>query len=53
MRKLKGNQPIQKMPAVHLVYLEEEDAGSDEDQVMTPVELKVLQKSLWYAWQGL
>ena len=32
LRKLKGNQPIPKMPSVHLVYLEEEDAGGDEDQ---------------------
>ena len=32
MRKLKGNQPSSKMPVVHLVHLEEEDASSDEDQ---------------------
>ena len=32
LRKLKGNQPILKRPAVHLVHLEEEDAGDDEDQ---------------------
>ena len=29
LRKLKGNQPIMKMPAVHL---EEEDARSDKDK---------------------
>ena len=32
LRKLKGNQPILKKPAVHLVHLEEEDTGGDEDQ---------------------
>ena len=32
LRKLKGNQPIPKMPTVHLAHLEEEDAGGDEDQ---------------------
>ena len=29
--KLKGKQPLLKKPAVHLAYLEEEDAGEDED----------------------
>ena len=32
LRKLKGNQPIPKKPAVHLAHLEEEDASDDEDQ---------------------
>ena len=32
LRKLKGNQPILKMPAVHLAHLEEEDASGNEDQ---------------------
>ena len=32
LRKLKGNQPILKKPAVHLVHLEEEDASDDEDR---------------------
>ena len=32
LRKLKGNQPIPKTPAVHLVHLEEEEAGSNEDE---------------------
>ena len=32
LRKLKGNQPLLKKPAVHLVHLEEEDASNDEDQ---------------------
>ena len=32
LRKLKDNQPLLKTPAVHLVHLEEEDAGNDEDQ---------------------
>ena len=31
LRKLKGNQPLLKKPAVHLAHLEEEDAGDDED----------------------
>ena len=55
MRKLKGNQPILKMPAVHLVHLEEEDTSGNEDQESDDpnAELKELQKSLWYAWQGL
>ena len=30
--KLKGNQPVSKMPTVCLAHLEEEDAGGDEDQ---------------------
>ena len=32
LRKLKGNQPILKKPAVHLVHLEGEDTSDDEDQ---------------------
>ena len=32
LRKLKGNQPLLKKPAVHLAHLEEEDTGNDEDQ---------------------
>ena len=32
LSNLKGNQPIPKMPMVHLVHLEEEDTGGDEDQ---------------------
>ena len=32
LRKLKGNQPIPKKPAVHLAHLEEEDASGNEDQ---------------------
>ena len=30
LRKLKGNQPIPKKPAVHLAHLEEEDASGNE-----------------------
>ena len=37
LRKLRGNQPIPQMPTLHLVHLEEEDAGGNEDQ-----------ESLWY-----
>ena len=32
LRKLKGNQPILKNPAVHLAHLEEEDTRDDEGQ---------------------
>ena len=32
LQKLKGNQPTPKVPAVHLVHLEEEDTGSNEDE---------------------
>ena len=32
LRKLKGNQPLLKKPAVCLAHLEEEDTGNDEDQ---------------------
>ena len=32
LRKLKGNQPLLKKPAVCLAHLEEEDASDDEDQ---------------------
>ena len=32
LRKLKGNQPILKKPAVHLAHLEEEDTCDDEGQ---------------------
>ena len=31
LRKLKGNQPLPKKPAVHLAHLEEEDAGDSKD----------------------
>ena len=31
LRKLKGNQPLLKKPAVCLANLEEDDAGDDED----------------------
>ena len=31
LRKLKGNQPLLKKPAVHLAHLEEEDAGDGKD----------------------
>ena len=31
MRKLKGNQPLSKKPAIHLVHLEEEDADDSKD----------------------
>ena len=31
LRKLKGNQPLLKKPAVHFAHLEEEEAGDDED----------------------
>ena len=31
LRKLKGNQPLLKKPAVHLAHLEKEDAGDSED----------------------
>ena len=32
LRKLKGNQPLLKKPAVCLAHSEEEDGGNDEDQ---------------------
>ena len=32
LQKLKGNQPTPKAPIVHLVHLEEEGAGRDEDK---------------------
>ena len=32
LRKLKGNQPLLKKPAVCFAHLEEEDAGDDEEQ---------------------
>ena len=32
LRTLKGNQPTQMMPIVHLAHLEEEDASGNEDQ---------------------
>ena len=31
LRKVKGNQPLSKKPAVHLAQLEEEDADNGED----------------------
>ena len=31
LRKLKGNQPLSKKPAIHLVHLEEEDADDGKD----------------------
>ena len=32
LKKLKGNHPLLKKPAVSLAHLEEEDASDDEDQ---------------------
>ena len=32
LRKLKGNQPFNKKPAIHLAQLEEEDANEGKDQ---------------------
>ena len=32
LRKLKGNEPIPKMPALHLEHFEEEDAEGNEDK---------------------
>ena len=32
LRKLKGNQPFNKKPAIHLAQLEEEDADEGKDQ---------------------
>ena len=32
LRKLKGNQPLLKKPAICLAHLEEEDTGDNEDQ---------------------
>ena len=32
LRKLKGNQPLLKKPAVHLAHLEKEDTSNDENQ---------------------
>ena len=32
LKKLKGNQPTQKTPTVHLAHLEEEDISGDKDQ---------------------
>ena len=31
MRKLKGNQPLSKKPAIHLAHLEEEEADDGKD----------------------
>ena len=31
LKKLKGNQPLSKKPAIHLVHLEEEDADNGKD----------------------
>ena len=31
LRKLKGNQPLSRKPAIHLAQLEEEDADDGED----------------------
>ena len=31
LQKLNGNQPIMKMPTVHLAHLVEEDTASDKD----------------------
>ena len=31
LRKLKGNEPLSKKPAIHLAYLEEEDAENGKD----------------------
>ena len=44
LRKLKGNQPLLKKPAVHLAHLEEEDTSNDEDQGNDPSGMKGVTK---------
>ena len=54
LKNLKGNQPLLKRPAVHLVHLEEEDVGYDEDQERNdPGRIKGVTEKLWFIWQGL
>ena len=50
LQKLKGNQPTPKVPAVHLVHLEEEDARSDGSD--DPSRIKGVTEELMVYWQG-
>ena len=53
LRKLKGNQPLLKKPAIHLEHLEEEDAGNGKDpESDDPGGIEGGPRSLWFNWQG-
>ena len=53
LRRLKGNQPLLKKPAVHLAHLEEEDAGDGEDpESDDPGRIEGVTEDLWSNWQG-
>ena len=53
--KLKGNQLIPKMATMYLAHLEEENTKGDKEVEREDprTALMELQKSLWYASQGL
>ena len=54
LRKLKGNQPIPKSPlCIWHIQKKRMLVMMKTKRVMIPAESKELQKSLWYAWQGL
>ena len=43
LQKLKGNQPVSKMAAVHLVHLEEETTErEEEDEMEDPDSIKMV-----------
>ena len=53
LRKLKGNQPLLKMPAVCLAHLEEEDAGEGKDpESDDPSGIEGVTRSSWFTGEG-
>ena len=54
LRKFKGNQPIPKsLLCIWHIWKKRTSVAMKTKRVMIPAESMVLQKSLWYAWQGL
>ena len=51
LRKLKGNQPFNKKPAIHLAQLEEEDANKGKEQGSDdPDGIDGVMRNLWFSW---
>ena len=53
LQKLKGNQPVSKMAAVHLPHLEEESPDrEEEDETKDPDGIDGVTEELWSTWHG-
>ena len=52
LRKLKGNQPLLKKPAVCLAHLEENTGNEEDQQSDDPGRIEGVTEEFMYAWQG-